>query len=96
MPAGDGKGISLAYDEGRAAERMLVAASMLGLGAGIVWIPPDARDLVAGLMGLPEDRFVRTVVAIGHPTSEARRPKSALGAARLDREETVFEERWPG
>ena len=95
MPAAEGRGLSLAYDEGRAAERILVAASMLGLGAGITWISPDAREWVAGLLGLPEDRFVRTVVAIGHPTPEARRPKSAPGEARLDRDETVFEERWP-
>ena len=95
MPSGEGRGISLAYDEGRAAERMLVAASMLGLGAGITWIGPDAREGVAALLGLPEDRSVRTVLAIGHPTPGARRPKAAPGEARLDRAETVFEERWP-
>ncbi len=96
MPAGEGKGISLAYDEGRAAERMLVAASMLGLGAAITWIGSDARERVAELLGLPEERFVRTVLAIGHPTPGARRPKSPPGGARLERAETVFEERWPG
>lgn len=31
----EGDAISHAYDEGRAAERMLIAASFLGLGAGI-------------------------------------------------------------
>jgi nitroreductase len=96
MPAESGGGISLAYDEGRVAERMLVAASMLGLGAGITWVKPEARPAVARLLGLPEHRFVRTVVAIGHPTPEALRSKSAPGQARLPREETVFRERWPG
>ncbi len=96
LPQEPGSGISHAYDEGRAAERILVAASMLGLGAGIAWIRSEVRPIVGELLGLPEDLFVRTVVAVGHPTQVARQPKSAPGEARLPRTETVFEERWPG
>ena len=94
MPEQPGRGVSLAYDEARAAERVLVAASMLGLGAAIAWIVADGRPTVARLLDLPDDRFVRTIVAIGHATDKARRPKSTGGRARLPREETVFEERW--
>jgi len=96
LPEQPGWKISHAYDEGRAAERILVAASLLDLGAGVAWIGGDARPAVGELLGLPEDRFVRTVVAIGHPTEQARQPKSEPGEARLPREETVFAERWPG
>jgi nitroreductase len=96
MRAEQGRGISLGYDEGRAAERILVAASMLGLGAGIAWVRGDAREAVARVLGVPDDRFVRTVVAVGRPSEQARRPKSAPGEARLPRSETVFEDRWPG
>ena len=96
LPSQPGSGISHGYDEGRAAERMLIAASLLGLGAAVAWVRADVRPRVGELLLLPEDRFVRTVVAIGHPTDAARRPKSARGDARLPREETVFEERWPG
>ena len=96
LPSEPGSGISHSYDEGRAAERMLIAASLLGLGAGIAWVRADARPAVSALLGLPEARFVRTVIAIGHPTDASRRPKSAPGEARLPREDTVFEERWPG
>ena len=96
LPEAPGSGISNGYDEGRAAERMLIAASMLGHGAGIAWIRSEARPLVAQLLGLPEDRFVRTVIAIGHPSEAGRRSKSAPGEARLPREDMVFEERWPG
>ena len=96
MPERPGGGIGNAYDEGRAAERILIAASLLGLGAGIAWIGKEARPEVGRRLGLPEDRFVRTVVAVGHPSSAGRRPKSPRGEARLPREETVFEERWPG
>ncbi|MDQ3345903.1 MAG: nitroreductase family protein [Chloroflexota bacterium] len=89
-----GSAISHAFDEGRAAERMLIAASLLDLGAGIAWVRSEARVLVADLLGLPEDRFVRTIIAVGHPTEAAREPKSTRGQARLPRSETVFEERY--
>ena len=84
-----------AFDEGRAAERLLIAAGLLGLAAGVAWIFPRVRGDVGHLLGLPADRFVRTIVAVGHPTEAAERPKSAPGAARLPRSETVFSERWP-
>lgn len=90
-----GHAVSHAFDEGRAAERILIAASTLGMGAGIGWILPDKRDAIRAILGLPGDRFVRTIVAIGHPSEAAKRPKSAPGAARLPRNEVVFEERWP-
>ena len=96
LPHQPGSGISHGYDEGRAAERMLIAASLLGLGAGIAWIRAEARPIIADLLVLPEDRFVRTVIAVGHPSDGSRQPKSAPGEARLPRSETVFEERWPG
>ena len=84
-----------AFDEGRAAERVLIAAGLLGLAAGISWVQPSARPVVGELLGLPPDRFVRTMIAVGHPSEAARRPKSAPGDARLPAAETVFEERWP-
>jgi len=96
LPEEAGRGISNAYDEGRAAERILIAASLCRLGAGIAWVSTDARAAVGRLLNLPPDRFARTVVAIGHPTEQARRPKSRPGDARLPREETVYQERWPG
>ena len=95
LPAEPGRAVSHAFDEGRAAERILVAASMLGLAAGIGWVRSEVRPAVGELLGLPEDRFVRTIVAIGHPTPQARKPKKPRGEARLPREDTVFEERWP-
>ncbi len=96
LPTEPGRRVVHGYDEGRAAERMLIAASLLDLGAGIAWIRSEVRTAVAEMLGVPKGRFVRTVVAIGHPTDAARRPKSAPGEARLPREETVFSERWPG
>jgi nitroreductase len=95
VPADADHALSYAYDEGRAAERVLVAASMLGLGAGIAWIRAAPLEAIRPLLGLPEDRIVRTVIALGHPTEAARRLKSAPGEGRLPREDVVFDERWP-
>lgn len=96
VPSDEKKAVSIAYDEGRAAERLLIGAVMLDLGAGISWMVPRIRDEIRRILGLPDDRVVRTIVQVGHPTAAARQPKSAPGQARLPREETVFEERWPG
>lgn len=91
----DDQAISRAYDEGRAAERILIAAELVGLRAGIAWIRKDVRALVSELLGLPTDRYVRTIVVIGHPTEAALAPKNPPGKGRLPREETVFADRWP-
>jgi nitroreductase len=95
LPAEPARALSDAYDDGRVAERILIAASMLDLGAAIAWIRSDVRSVISDLLGLPEERFVRTIVAIGHPSEAGLRPKSAPGTARLPRQEVVFEERWP-
>ncbi len=96
LPADDSHEIGNAFDEGRAAERVLIAAATLDLGAGVAWIPAGIRGAAGEILGLPSDHFIRTIVALGHPTDAARKPKSAAGSARLPREEMVFEERWPG
>jgi len=95
LPADDGHEVAWAYDDGRAAERVVIAAGMLDLGGGIAWIRSDVRAAVSERFGLPADRFIRTIVSLGHPTDAARQPKTAKGTARLPRNETVFEERWP-
>jgi nitroreductase len=87
--------ISLAYDDGRAAERILIAASLLGLGAGIAWVRAQVRERIGGELGLPSDRFVRTLMSLGHPSEAGLRPKSPPGQARLRRDLVVFRERWP-
>ena len=95
LPSDPKSAVSHAYDDGRAAERMLIAASLLGLGAAIAWIVADARPAIGALFGLPEGWSVRTIVALGHPTAAAKRPKAAPGTARRPRAEAVFEDRWP-
>ncbi len=93
--SGDPGDIEHAFDEGRVSERLLVGANLLGLGAGIAWARMDVRPLIAEILGLPADHFVRTIVVVGHPSEAATRPRSAPGKARLPASETVLGERWP-
>jgi nitroreductase len=68
-----------AYDEGRMAERILIAASALGLGAGIGWALEEERPQVADLLGLIAPAFARTIISLGYPTEAAWKPRSAPG-----------------
>ena len=88
LPQDKSAAISNAFDEGRSAERMLVAAELLGLGAGLAWMGSEERPAVGELLGVPEGWFVRTVVAIGHPRGTSGK------RARRPRNLTVFSERW--
>lgn len=96
LPADPARRLSHAYDDGRAAERMLIAASLLGLGAAINWLQDEAREVATRVLALPGDRLVRSMVAVGYPSDAARRRTSPSGSARLPRSEVVFRERWPG
>ena len=80
-----------AYDEGRVAERILVAAGALGLGAAIGWAVDAYRPGVSAFLGLTAPAFVRTIISLGHPTEAAREPRSAPGTARRPLAEVVQE-----
>ena len=82
-----------AFDEGRVTERILIAAELLGLGAGLAWVKAALRPQVKELLGVSEPQFVRSIVAIGYPTEAAKRPKSEPGTARKPLDELVDQER---
>jgi len=82
------------FDEGRVAERILVAATALGLASAIGWIMPAAAAAVGARLGVPAGRRVRTLVSLGYPTEEGSRPKSAPGTARRPVVEMVRFERF--
>lgn len=80
------------YDEGRAAERILIAAHALELGGGIGWADSAAEQAAVGaLLGVEPPAWIRTIVAIGHPTDEARRPRTGPGTGRRPLAELVRE-----
>ena len=65
-------------DEGRMAERLALASMACGLGSVIATLKNEGPDEAKALLGIPQDRRARTLVAIGHTDVEARRalPKS--------------------
>ncbi len=77
----DGKGgiTSEAYDEGRVTERLMIGARVLGLGSGVAWFLEDEKEAEAKrILGVPADRELRSIVAIGYPiTSKDPRPNPA-------------------
>ncbi len=63
------------FDEGRMAERLLLAAAARGLGSAIATLKGEGPTDVKKLLGIPEERRVKTVVAVGIPDTAAIRAK---------------------
>lgn len=85
-----GKEASEAYDEGRVTERLLIAAKMLGIGAGTAWVgDPPQQAVVKQLLGIPEERTLRSVVVIGHPKPNATHKLGRKTSGRRPLEELV-------
>lgn len=73
------------FDEGRLAERIMLAADAHGIGSSIGWFRPAGQDAVKQLLGIPTDRLVRTVLSLGYPdtVAHAARQKSTQGRKPL-------------
>ena len=82
------------YDEGRVAERLLIAAEALGLGAAMGWAYGPRRAQVSEFLGVPPPGYVRTLVSVGHASDAAKAPKSAPGSARKPLSDLVKYERF--
>lgn len=85
--------ITDAFDEGRIAERIMLAARAQGLASAMAWVTADEAAAHAAL-GVPPELKVRTVIAIGHADPAGRRPKARPGAARRPAGELLHRERW--
>lgn len=88
------------FDEGRLAERIMVAANALGFGAGIGWFF-GAEGQAGGrrVIGVPESRTVRTLIAVGWPGGTAAERPSTMPygtppTARKALSELVHHERY--
>jgi nitroreductase len=82
------------YDEGRLAERLMLVAAAHGLGSCIGWWSKPAQEDVKRLLGIPADRIVRTVLAIGYTDEAARRARPNRPNARNQITEFVHQERF--
>jgi nitroreductase len=78
------------YDEGRLAERIMLAAHTHGVGSSIGWIVGPGRDAARELLGIPLHKVVRTAISsLGYPEEQARRPRPGRGPARKPLDEIV-------
>lgn len=70
------------YDEGRLSERLMLAARAYGVGSSIGWLKGQGRAEAKTLLGIPQERLVRTVISFGYPDEEARRARPKVTDAR--------------
>ena len=82
------------YDDGRLTERIMLAAAAHGLGSCIGWWTANARNEAGALLGVPEDRIVRTVLSIGYPDEETRHARAKNPEARKPIADFVHHERF--
>lgn len=86
--------LSEAYDEGRVAERILVAASALGYGGGVgFWGDEGHQREAKRLLGIPEGRTARSFVTIGRAVSRDD-PRGPRRTGRKPMAEIVSYDRW--
>ena len=85
----EGEDDANAYDEGRLAERIMLAAAAHGVGACIGWFAVAAQDEVKRLLAVPAGYHVRTVLSLGYPAEEAQQSHSKPGEARKPLSEIV-------
>jgi nitroreductase len=76
------------FDEGRLAERIMLAAAAHGLGSSIGWFSPEGRDEAKRILGVAGKRVVRTAISMGYPAKPPRRGR------RKPISELVHEERY--
>jgi nitroreductase len=79
------------YDEGRVAERILIAATALGLGGGIGLVNGHERAEVRALLGVRPSAYIRTMISLGHPSEAALRQHTGPGTGRRPLAELVRE-----
>ena len=76
------------FDEGRLAERIMLAAWAHGVGSSIGWFSPEGRDKARGILGVSGKPVVRTAISLGYPAGAPRR------GIRKPINELVHEERY--
>jgi nitroreductase len=72
----------------------MLAAHAHGVGSSIGWIVGSGRDAAKALLGVPEEKVVRTTISLGYPDEEARRYRTGRWQARKPLDEIVHHERY--
>lgn len=75
------------FDEGRIFERLAIGAKLLGLGAGTAWfLGEDEESLAKKMLGVPQDRTLHSLVALGYVDNDANQlpGRNYVGRKPLD------------
>src|SRR5438067_154055 len=78
-----------AYDEGRLAERILLAAAAYGLGAAVGHFTGPGETWAASaeakrLLGIPEDFVLRETISLGYPAAHLEKTPNPPGRKPLE------------
>jgi len=78
-----------AYDEGRLAERILLAAAAYGLGAAVGHFTGPGNTWAASaeakrLLGIPDDRHLREMISVGYPAEHLQPTPNPPGRKPLE------------
>jgi nitroreductase len=84
--------LSIAFDLGRAAQNMVLAAWELGIGS----VPATVydHDLARRSLGYPPDQHCEYVLSFGYPADATELTAPPRAGGRRDLDEMVREERW--
>jgi nitroreductase len=82
------------FDEGRLSERIMLAAAAYGVGSSVGWFKGKGVAEAKRMLGIPEQRLVRTAISLGYPDEEARRNRTKPAQARKPLSQIVHEERY--
>ena len=82
------------YDEGRLSERIMLAATAYGVGSSIGWFRRSGMTDAKAILGIPQERLVRTVISLGYPDEEARSARPKPAQARKSLSNIVHDERY--
>ncbi len=82
------------FDEGRLSERIMLAAAAYGFGSSIGWFKGNGKAEAKMILGIPQERLVRTAISLGYPDEEARRAHPKRAQARKPLADLVHEERY--
>lgn len=82
------------YDEGRLSERIMLAADAHGLGSAIGWFKDGASDEAKRILGVPQERLLRTIMSIGRTDTSAYQQRQRPPQPRKPLSDIVHDERW--
>jgi nitroreductase len=91
-PRAEGAPLSIAFDLGRAAQNMVLAAWELGIGSAPATIYEHER--AGGMLGIPPGMHCEYVLSFGYPAEPAVLSAPNRAGGRRPLGELVHEERW--